>query len=173
MAKNKITSRDIVTVGLMVAIIEVCKFVFMGLPNIELTSFWIIIFALYFGKSVYFAIPVFIIVEGAVFGIHLWWIIYLYIWPLLAILASMFKKIKSAVFWSVFSGIFGLLFGALCSLVYVFMGDTLSAGLKSAFAWWIAGIPYDLIHGAGNFVIMLILYKPITNIVERYVIKQG
>ena len=171
MEKNKIISRDIVTVGLMVAVIEVCKIVFMGLPNIELTSFWIIIFALYFGKSIYFAIPVFILIEGAIFGIQLWWIMYLYTWPLLAIAVRMFKKVKSVFFWSVFSGIFGLMFGALNSIVYIFMSDTFMGGLKSAFAWWIAGIPFDLLHGAGNFLIMLVLYRPITNIIEKY--KQG
>ena len=172
MEKTKITSREIVTVGLMVAVIEVCKIAFMGLPNIELTSFWIILFALYFGKSIYFAIPVFIVIEGLIFGINLWWIMYLYTWPLLAIVTKLFSNVKSVTFWSVFSGVFGLLFGALNSLVYIFMGDTLSAGLRSAFAWWVSGIPYDLIHGAGNFVIMLILYKPITNIIETYKMKQ-
>ncbi len=172
MEKTKITSREIVTVGLMVAVIEVCKIAFMGLPNIELTSFWIILFALYFGKSIYFAIPVFIVIEGLIFGINLWWIMYLYTWPLLAIVTKLFSKVKSVTFWSVFSGVFGLLFGALNSLVYIFLGETLSAGLRSAFAWWVAGIPYDLIHGAGNFLIMLILYKPITNVIETYKMKQ-
>lgn len=172
MERTKITSREIVTVGLMVAVIEVCKIAFMGLPNIELTSFWIILFALYFEKSIYFAIPVFIVIEGLMFGINLWWIMYLYTWPLLAIVTKMFSKVKSVTFWSVFSGVFGLLFGALGSIVYVFMGETLSAGLRSAFAWWVAGIPYDLIHGAGNFLIMLILYKPITNVIETYKMKQ-
>jgi energy-coupling factor transport system substrate-specific component len=29
-----------------------------------------------------------------------------------------------------------------------------------ALAWWISGLPYDALHGAGNFVIMLLLYRP-------------
>ncbi len=168
----KLTAREIVTVGLMVAIIEVCKFTLIGLQNIELTTFWVIIFALYFGKSIYFVIPVFILIEGAVFGFHLWWIMYLYVWPLVAIAARLFKKVKSPLFWSLFSGCFGLMFGALCSIVYIFLGDTLEAGLKSAFAWWIAGIPWDLVHGAGNFLLMLILYRPITSIIEKHIKKQ-
>ena len=47
----KLTAKDITLVGLMVAIIEVCKVLMKDLPNIELTTFWIIMFTLYFGKS--------------------------------------------------------------------------------------------------------------------------
>lgn len=32
------------------------------------------------------------------------------------------------------------------------------------FNWWIAGIPFDIIHGAANFVIMLLLYKPVRKV---------
>ena len=30
------------------------------------------------------------------------------------------------------------------------------------FSWWVAGIPWDITHGIGNFVLMLILYTPIS-----------
>ena len=43
---------DIALVALMVAVIEVFKFAMMGLPNIELTSFWLILFSKNFGKKV-------------------------------------------------------------------------------------------------------------------------
>ena len=35
------------------------------------------------------------------------------------------------------------------------------------FAWWVAGIPFDLIHGISNFAIMLALYRPISNLLRR------
>ena len=62
------------------------------------------------------------------------------------------------------SGFFGLAFGALCTPAQVIFFNhvkTLEAGLKAGFAWWIAGIPYDVVHGIGNFTIMLVLYRPI------------
>ena len=50
------TSNDIyntlLAIGVMVAVIEVCKVVMMGIPNVELTTFWMIMFALYFGVKV-------------------------------------------------------------------------------------------------------------------------
>ena len=75
----------------------------------------------------------------------------------------------SALSYSILSGTFGLLFGFMCSLPYIVIGSAgadLTAGLHTAFAWWIAGIPWDLVHGAANFAIMLVLYHPIMRVMK-------
>jgi len=162
--------KDIATIGMMVAVIEVCKVAMMGLPNIELTTFWIIMFTLYFGNKVFYMIPVFIIIEGAMFGIHIWWIMYLYAWPLLAVITRRMRNMDSAWGFSILSGAFGLLFGLLCSLPYLVIGGTedgILGGLHAAFTWWVAGIPWDFVHCAGNFVLMFVLYKPVRNIMNK------
>lgn len=167
---NKLTVKDIAVIGMMIAVIEVCKVALAWAPNIELTTFWVILFSLYFGKKIYFVIPAFIIIEGAMYGIHIWWFMYLYIWPLLAIVARLFRKMESALSWAIFSCIFGLFFGFLCSFPYVFIGawnGGIVNGLRMAFAWWVAGIPYDILHGVGNFVLMLVLYHPITGVMKK------
>ena len=66
--KWKLSAKDVALVGMMVAVIEVCKVVLMGIPNVELTTFWIIMFSLYFGSRVFFVVPVFILIEGMLFG---------------------------------------------------------------------------------------------------------
>lgn len=163
-------TKDIALIGLMVAIIEVCKAALTWAPNIELTSFWIIMFSLYFGKHIYYAIPVFILIEGAIYGFGLWWVMYLYAWPLLAIVCRLLKKMDSALSWSILSGAFGLLFGLLCAIPYIFIGaagTSLTSGLQYAFGWWVGGIPWDIVHGIGNFVIMLVLYHPIARVMKK------
>lgn len=157
----KLSIKDIALIGMMVAVIEVSKQALAFLPNIELTSFWVIMFSLYFGRRIFFVIPVFILIEGAIYGIQLWWIMYLYVWPLLAILARIFRKMESAIGWAVLSGAFGLSFGALCAIPYIFL-----SGPQAAFAWWIAGIPWDITHCIGNFVIMFVLYHPMTKVMK-------
>ena len=161
-SKIKLAAIDITRIALMVAVIEVCKVVFAQIPNVELTSFWIIIFTLYFGKRIFYAIPVFIIIEGAIWGFGIWWIMYLYTWPLLAISVLLLKRLKSAWEWSIVSGIFGLLFGLFCAIPYIF-----TSGIGGAFAWWIAGIPWDLVHGIANYVIMLVLYEPMRRAMQK------
>lgn len=168
--KNRNIATDVALQAVMVAIIEVSKVALAWAPNIELTSFWIIIFTLYWGKRIFFVIPVFIIIEGLIYGIHLWWIMYIYTWPILAIIILLFRKSKSAITFSIISGIFGLMFGLLCSIPYIFTGSIgadLSNGLRTAFAWWVAGIPWDLVHGIGNFVLMLVLYHPVTRVMNK------
>lgn len=164
-AKN--TAFDIALVGLMVAVIEVFKFAMIGLPNIELTSFWLILFSKNFGKKVYFVVPVFVLIEGIIFGFNLWWISYLYTWPLLVLITRLLKRNDSKTIWACLSAIFGLCFGALCAIPYAFTGTDLQSGLTIAFNWWVAGIPWDIAHCVGNFALMLLLYKPLSEVMQK------
>jgi energy-coupling factor transport system substrate-specific component len=168
--KPRIDIKDIAQIGLMVAVIEVCKAALAFLPNIELTSFWLIMFTLFFGWKIVAVVPVFILIEGSIYGMNLWWIMYLYIWPLLVLIVWLLRKNDSAVFWAVLSGVFGLCFGALCSIPYIVIGFSSGGfinGIRSGFVWWVAGIPWDFIHCAGNFVLMLILYRPVRSAMKK------
>lgn len=161
--KGKASAFDVALVGIMVAVIEVCKIAMMELPNIELTSFWLLIFSKHFGNKVYFVVPVFILLEGAVFGFGDWWVMYLYSWPLLVLTARLFRKSDEPLTWAMISGVFGLLFGFLCAISKsLFLGS-----IPAAFAWWIAGIPWDLVHGAANFILMMLLYKPMEKAITQ------
>lgn len=140
----------------MVAIIEASKAALSFLPNVELTSFWLIIFTLVFGWKIVLVVPAFILVEGLIYGLGLWWIMYLYVWPLLVLVAWLFKKVKSTIIWASISAFFGLAFGFLCSFVYLVTGS-----VQTQMAWWIAGIPWDIVHCIGNFVLMAVLYRPV------------
>lgn len=165
-----VTVRDITVIGVMVAVIEVCKVTMASLPNIELTTFWIIMFTLFLGRKSIFAIPVFILIEGTIWGFGLWWIMYLYIWPMLALLTWAFRKQDNIWFWSILSSLFGLAFGFLSSFPYFFIGFSnggVRGGLYGMFSYWIAGIPFDITHGISNFVLMLVLYKPVRNIMKK------
>lgn len=160
--KSKLLAKDITLMALMVAIIEVCKVILASIPNVELTSFWIIMFTLYFGKRIFYVIPAFILIEAAMYPFGLWLVMYLYAWPLLAIVALLLKKRNNIWDMAILSGVFGLLFGLLCAIPYLF-----ASGPAGLFAYWIEGIPYDLIHGIGNFIVMLVLYYPIRTVMVQ------
>lgn len=168
--KTRITIREIALIGMMVAVIEVCKAALSFLPNIELTTFWLIMFTLYFGSKILFVVPVFILIEGCIYGFGIWWVMYLYLWPLLVLLVLLFRKQESIWFCSILSALFGLFFGFFCAIPYVVVGAVnggLRSGLYAGFTWWVAGIPWDIIHGIGNFVLMLILYRPVKHVMGR------
>ena len=133
--------RQLVLSGLMGALLVVSKQAMSGLPNIEPVTLLIILFALELPRETPGAITVFILLQGVLYGFGLWWAMYLYIWYLLALL---------------FSGAYGLCFGGLCAAVYLFAKTP-----AFALSWWLSGLPYDAMHGAGNFAIMLLLYRPL------------
>lgn len=157
-----ITAKEIALIGAMIAVLEVAKNALVFLPNVELVTLLVILFTLFFGKRILCVIPAFILIEGCLYGFGLWWIMYAYIWPLLALLAYLFRKQESVWFWSILSGAYGLFFGALCSIPYFFIG-----GWKTAFTWWVAGIPYDIIHCVSNFILCRLLFVPLSNVLKK------
>ncbi len=164
MQKSNSSSKisEIVTAGLLGAVLLIGQLAMAPLPNIEPVTTLIIVFTLVYKKQVFFIIYTFVLLEGLIFGFGIWWISYLYIWSFLALLVLALRKLDNAVLWAVISGAFGLLFGALCSIPYLAAG-----GIGAAFAYWSAGIPYDILHCGGNFVLTLVLYSPLTRILKR------
>ena len=170
MTQNDSKAKYVARIGLMTAALEAAKLALSPIPNIELVSFFIILFTLYFGRKVLFAIPIFIIIEVMIYGFNpLWVIAYCYVWPLLYFMSKALKKGESSFAPALLSGLFGLLFGFLCSFPYLFITTSMNptASLSSAIAWWVAGIPFDIIHGVSNFIIMLVLYKPVSRVLDR------
>lgn len=161
-SKARITAQDVAEIGMMTALIEVSKQALAFLPNVELVSFLIIVFTLIFGRKVIYSALAFIAIETCIYGVQTWVIMYLYIWPLLSLLAWLLRRQDNALLFALLSGFFGLAFGALCSIPYWFIG-----GPSMAFAWWIAGIPFDIVHGISNFILMLTLYRPVVVVIRR------
>ncbi len=152
----------IVTLGFLSAILLVGQLGMAFLPNIEPVTTLIILYTLIYKKQVFPVIYTFVLLEGLVFGFGIWWVSYLYIWSILALIVLSLRKITSVILWAVVSGAFGLLFGALCAIPYL-----ISGGPGAAFAYWTAGIPYDILHCAGNFVLTLTLYRPLLHLLKK------
>lgn len=163
MGKQKLFAKDIALIGMMTATIEVAKLSLSFLPNVELVTLLLILYTLYFGGKIVYVILAFVLIEGCLYGFGTWWFSYLYVWPILVGLTWLFRRQKSVWFWSVFSGAYGLCFGALCSVTTLVIG-----GPYAAFTWWVAGIPYDLIHCGGNFVLCLILFRPLNAALNHF-----
>lgn len=158
----KLKTKDIVLIGMMVAMLEAVKLSLAVIPNVELVSLLIILFTLFFGPKIVYVLAVFVLLEGVMYGFGVWWIMYLYVWPLLALITWRLRKQESVWCFAALSGVFGLLFGAMCSIPYFFIG-----GWKMGVSWWIAGIPYDIIHGVSNFIICMVLFVPLRRILNK------
>lgn len=157
-----LSAGEVTLFGVLGAATFAAKVVMAGLPNVEPTSLLVMLFAVTFGWKAVFPIYVYVSMEFFLYGIQLYSISYLYIWLVLAAAAWLLRGMTHPVGWALLSGVFGLLFGLLCAPVCLF-----TAVLHGAIVWWINGIPFDVIHCAGNFGIALVLFCPLRRLLER------
>lgn len=155
-------AKEIVIMGMMTAASFAGQIAMSFLPNIEIVTLLFILYTLLLGKKVFLVIYAFVLLEGIFYGFGLWWLNYLYIWTILAIVVLIFRNQQSVWFWSIVSVFYGLSYGALCSIIYLFIG-----GINTAFAYWVSGLGFDVIHCIGNVVVCLILYKPLRYVLEK------
>lgn len=159
---GKITVRDMTLFAVLGAMTFGAKYVMAGLPNIEPVSLMVMLFGAVFGRKALYPIYIYVAMELLFYGLGTWNIMYLYIWPLLGLLAWLLRRMDQPLGWAVLSGSFGLLFGALCAPVDVAIG-----GFGYAAAKWVSGIPFDIAHCIGNFVIALVLFMPMRKLMKK------
>lgn len=148
--------RLLAQMGLCTASLLIGQVALAFIPNIEVVSLLVILFTLFYEKNVFLIIYSFVVLEGFLYGFGIWWINYLYVWSILAIVTILCKTNTSSIFWAILSGFFGLAFGGLCALPYLVL-----SGTKAAFAYWVAGLGFDIIHCLGNFFVCLVLFRPL------------
>jgi len=158
----RLSVREVVLFGILGSLTFAAKYVMSALPNIEPVSLMIMVFVVTFGWKALYPMYLYVLMEILFFGISLWNINYLYIWLVLAVAAMAFRKTESALGWAMLSGVYGLLFGALCAPVDVVIG-----GFAYAAGKWVSGIPFDIAHCIGNFVIALVLFNPLRTLFAK------
>lgn len=150
--------------GLLAALLFASQVGLAWLPNVELVSLLLILYTLVFGRHVWLILYVFVALEGLLYGFGIWWVAYLYVWALLCLTIFLFFRSgkPSSLGISLTSGIFGMIFGLLCSIPYL-----ISGGPGAALGWWVAGIPFDLLHGISNFVLSMVLFSPLYRVLMK------
>ena len=163
MSDLKVSVKDVAYLGISLAILEASKLALDLLPNIEVVTLLFIIYTIFYGRKTILVAIGFTAIECFLKGFNVWSFMYLYIWPLLIIIVFYANRHKAGyLFYCLLSGFFGLFFGMFCSIPYLFIG-----GWSMAVTWWIAGIPYDIIHCVSNLILCLMLFKPLCMIMKK------
>ena len=164
---GKFSARELCILALMAALIFAAKFALASIPNVNLNAPLIILAVVFFGWKALAAVWIYVLLEGLFFGFHVWWVSYVFIWPLLVVIAMLFRRNESPWIWAVIAGFWGLFFGPLMYIPYF----CIMGGWKGFFAMWIAGIPFDLTHCFSNAVLTLVLFPPLYRLMGRYLPK--
>lgn len=142
------------------AILVISKEILAFLPNVELVTFLLMMYALHFtlSSSILICI-VFCFLQIILYGVGMWTLPYFVIWPLLVVIAYMLKmKLNTDHTCALFSALFGFVFGLLMSIPYFLIS------LKTGWIYYLKGLPYDFIHLFANYIIMLVLYDSINRL---------
>jgi hypothetical protein len=157
-APIKISTRDIALVALMGALLVLGKEALNFLPNIEMVTLLLIVYTVGLGwKRALLASLLFSALEIPIYGVNTWVLMYFINWPLLVGLTVLVQKwLKNNLMYALLSGLWGVLFGIFCAFEQAFFYTGSKSYLAYAWAYWLAGLSFDALHVAGNFIFALL-----------------
>lgn len=163
----KTNIKEIAVFGMLGALMCISKFITEPFPNIHLLGVFTVAFTVVYRQKALYPIYTFVFLTGAIWGIGLWWVPYLYIWTVLwgAVMLlpkNMPKKIAPIVY-AVVCSLHGYLYGVLYA-----PSQALLFGLdfEGTIAWIIAGFPFDLVHGTSNLCLGVLII-PIATVLKK------
>lgn len=177
MNKSKLRNHTlyIVLIALFAAMLTGGKYVLSTIPNIEIVTLVIVLISGVFGLC--FALPViliFVTVEILIYGFGYWVIAYYVYWPLLSIIFSIFlKKEKNPFFIALLGAFTTFLFGLITTFTDVIFTGGLHNGMffRLFGVLYARGILFYITHIISNFIILLLLYKPLSTQLKKIVIR--
>ncbi|MBR5922542.1 MAG: hypothetical protein IKZ59_01980 [Clostridia bacterium] len=172
MKTNAIWLWEIVLFALLGAFMFASKQVMEPFPNVHMLGMLTVLYTLLFRVKALIPIYIFILLEGILCGFNVWWVPYLYLWPILFGLAMLIPRNKNPFLVSglcaVVCSLHGFLYGTLYAPYQALM---FNLTFKGTVAWIIAGIPFDIVHGISNFFMGLLvypLYVPMRRVIGKF-----
>ncbi len=142
---------DIIIFAMLGTIMFISKILMEALPNIHFVGMLTVVYTIVYRKKALIPICVYVFLNGLYAGFSPWWVPYLYVWTILWAVTMLLPKNmskKTAVpVYAFVCALHGLLFGTLYAPAQALM---FGLDFRAMVAWIIAGLPFDLIHAAGN-----------------------
>ncbi len=153
-----------VLLSILGVLMFVGKLVLAPLANVEPVTLLIMVITTYFGWRALYSVYIYVALEMLFFGFGIWNVMYLYVWAILVIVVMLTRSFATPFINAIIAAFFGLFFGTLCSPPYF-----LTLGFSGGLSWIIAGIPYDIIHCAANFLFVLLAFSPLIKTLKKAV----
>lgn len=156
------------TVFAMLATIMFCSKLLMEfLPNLHLLGVLTVTYTVVYRVKALIPLYLYVLMNGMYAGFSPWWVPYLYIWTVLwGVTMLLPRRIPKRVGFAVYPLIcalhgfaFGLLYAPAQALLF-------NLNPQQLWAWILAGLPFDVIHGVGNFALGF-LVVPLSELLRR------
>lgn len=155
---SNLSVHDIVLIPLLSASLTAGKMALSFIPNVEIVTLLFMVYASVFGiKRTVLVSIIFSTIEIFFYGLQTWLIGYYLLWPLLIFLSkTLYKRTRSEWPFAFLGLTFGLCFGLFFAMI-----ESIFYGFSYGVVYWLRGIPFDVVHGASNFVLAIFLYRPL------------
>ena len=159
---------EITVFAMLSAVMFVSKVLMEGIPNVHLLGTFVVAFTLTYRAKALFPIYGYVFANGiwegfSPFGwlpeLYLWFIL----WGVIMLLPKKMPTFIAPVIYMLISGLHGLLFGVFYAPVYALFSGI---GWDRVWLWVAAGLPFDLIHGIGNFALGTLII-PISTLLKK------
>ena len=130
------------------------------IPNVHQMALFIAGFTAVYGGKGLIPVMLYVFLEGLFGGFGLWWVPYLYAWPILWLLFFLIPRkqklneVTAGILMSVVSALHGLGFGLLYAPFQCYV--LFKGSWEATRIWWLYGLPFDLSHMLGNLVASLL-----------------
>ena len=155
--------RELIVFAVLGTVMFVSKLAMEALPNIHLLSMLTIVYTVVYRAKGLIPVMIGMLLIGLVNGFALWWVPYLYIWPLLWAVTMLLPKnmpVKiAAPVYSVLCALHGLAFGTLYA---PFQAVMYGLSVKAMFAWIAAGFAFDITMAIGNLCASVLIIPLVT-----------
>jgi len=154
--------------AVLAAMMFLSRILMQWIPNVHFLGLFIAAATLTYRVRALIPLYAYILLEGIFAGFSVWWIPYLYIWlPLWGMFmligkAKLPRRVRPPLY-MVLSGLHGLSFGILYAPAQALL---FGLGWHGMIIWVIAGLPFDVIHGIGNFAAG-VLIVPLADLLTR------
>ena len=159
--------RKIIVFAMLGTMMFVSDVLMEFLPNIHIVGALTMTYTLVYRKLALVPIYVYVFLNGLYSGFGMWWFPYCYIWTILWMVTMILpkrmpSKIAAPIYMLVCS-LHGLLFGTLYA---PFQALAFGLSFEATVAWIISGLPWDLVHAAGNLVAGVIIL-PLSTVLAK------
>ena len=157
---------------MLVALCVVSRTFFQAIVNVQPVTAILLIITIYWGVYQGLLVSILsILITNFYMGMGVWTIAQIATYFLIIFLTGLLKQVpkfkKSLVIQAIYAGISGLLFGFFISAV-----QAPFLGISAFLPYYLAGIPVDVMHAAGNIAFYLlltpILKKLLTQTTQRW-----
>lgn len=135
------------------------KLLMEGLPNVHPLAMFTVLLTVVYRKKALIPIYLYVFLNGLYAGFSVWWLPYLYLWTLLwgaaMLLPGNMPKRLCMLAYPALCFLHGMLFGTLYAPAQAIL---FHLTWKQTLAWIVSGLPFDAVHGVGNFAMGMLVY---------------